>query len=418
MYLRDVENMNEFDKNKELNYLPKNVRQMGEIGDGLKIYVEDYVYTYLHQYASKNKNDEQIAFLIGEKYLYDDEPILLINGAIQGKFLINENGNLKITEDTWSYVYEKVRQYFDGYEVVGWMFTQPGYGILLTSFLIKHHQENFKGDNQVLFIVDPIEKEESFFVLEEYDLKKQKGYFIYYEKNKKMHEYMLDYKVVINNTPQTIQEKNDDVVSTFRLKDQEKKEEVYHRKFVNMLSAVCGALVVVCVIIGVGLLSNMDEMNDLKQSFESVTSNYGLGDGREKADNPPDNTMEENVENNNVIENESTNDTINEDNSVENEDIETTGNSESQDTTTEDALESSETSQIIQREEEVETEENIQETVSLTPETYTIKEGDSLLSICYKFYNSSNMLTTIMDINNIDNADKIYVGQEIKLPQP
>jgi nucleoid-associated protein YgaU len=48
------------------------------------------------------------------------------------------------------------------------------------------------------------------------------------------------------------------------------------------------------------------------------------------------------------------------------------------------------------------------------PSTYIVKEGDNLFRIGLKY----NMLwTKIVEENNIENPDDIYVGQEIKIPQ-
>ena len=43
--------------------LPTNIKQVGSISHGLKIYVEDYVYTYIQQYASFAECDEKIGIL-------------------------------------------------------------------------------------------------------------------------------------------------------------------------------------------------------------------------------------------------------------------------------------------------------------------------------------------------------------------
>lgn len=46
---------------------PKNVRQIGNVCDSPKIYVEDYVDTFLNQLCDKMEEEPQGAFLIGEK---------------------------------------------------------------------------------------------------------------------------------------------------------------------------------------------------------------------------------------------------------------------------------------------------------------------------------------------------------------
>ena len=44
---------------------PSNVKQMGNIDKKLKIYIEDYAYTYLYQYAKTGGGSEKLAVLVG-----------------------------------------------------------------------------------------------------------------------------------------------------------------------------------------------------------------------------------------------------------------------------------------------------------------------------------------------------------------
>ena len=46
--------------------IPKNVRQIGNVSDSSKIYVEDYVDTYFNQLCDKSESEMTGAFLIGE----------------------------------------------------------------------------------------------------------------------------------------------------------------------------------------------------------------------------------------------------------------------------------------------------------------------------------------------------------------
>jgi nucleoid-associated protein YgaU len=52
-------------------------------------------------------------------------------------------------------------------------------------------------------------------------------------------------------------------------------------------------------------------------------------------------------------------------------------------------------------------------------QAYTIEKGDTLSSISKRFYGKSKYWSKIFEANRdtIDNADKIYPGQTIKLPQ-
>jgi nucleoid-associated protein YgaU len=49
-------------------------------------------------------------------------------------------------------------------------------------------------------------------------------------------------------------------------------------------------------------------------------------------------------------------------------------------------------------------------------QSYTIKPGDSLCKIAQRFYGDPRKYSAIADANNIDDPNKIQVGQELTLP--
>lgn len=48
--------------------------------------------------------------------------------------------------------------------------------------------------------------------------------------------------------------------------------------------------------------------------------------------------------------------------------------------------------------------------------SYTIREGDTLADICSKYYGSLDKLSTICEVNRIEDANRIIPGQKIMLP--
>jgi LysM repeat protein len=386
--------------------LPKNMKQVGEATNEKKVYIEDYVYTYLHQYAAKSNEQEQIAFLVGERKICEGEEVLLIIGAIAIKDTIIVNGNVEITEEIWAYVNKKLNRYFEGYKICGWMYTQPGYGVLLTSFLINQHIANFNTENSVLFIIDAIENEETIFVYNEDELSPILGFYIYYEKNHMMHEYMLDYKV---NKQNELEKKVDQVVKDYRIKEQEKKMDLNQKKMLNLLFTVSVALIIISIILGVGLLNNVEETNAMKRNIyvmidelnqvkETLSTNEG-----ESAINQEDERIEiinDPIPSESVF---SEQQQANEGNEVENI------LDEAPDNLLDQSLEESINESINEPVEQLE---------NLIPEEYVVQTGDNLIKISYMFYNTNDMVSSIQELNDIENPHKIYVGQIIILPQP
>ena len=72
--------------------LPKNVRQIGNVSDNPKIYVEDYVDTYLNQLREKAREQPVGVILTGELLKLEDENAVFVSGAVQMKE-VKTNGN-------------------------------------------------------------------------------------------------------------------------------------------------------------------------------------------------------------------------------------------------------------------------------------------------------------------------------------
>lgn len=180
---------------KEFNF-PTNIKQVGSIESGLKIYMEDYVATYLTQYATAAGYDERLATLVGRYMQIDQIPVIFISGAILGKYAEEDNGVLKFTRQSMEYIDEQIEKHFSGMEIVGWMQSQPGYGTFLNPSYKSYHKQFFGKSFQVMYVIDPLEKINTFYMSKYGELTESSGYFIYYEKNHNMHEYMMQNKVV------------------------------------------------------------------------------------------------------------------------------------------------------------------------------------------------------------------------------
>lgn len=62
----------------------------------------------------------------------------------------------------------------------------------ITEEIRKTHLDHFAGNDKVLFLMEPGEMEEAFYVYENNQLVRVPGHFIYYEKNDPMQAYMID----------------------------------------------------------------------------------------------------------------------------------------------------------------------------------------------------------------------------------
>ena len=70
--------------------------------------------------------------------------------------------------------------------------------------------------------------------------------------------------------------------------------------------------------------------------------------------------------------------------------------------------------QAAQNEKQTEAAQDVQ--AGAAYETYTVQDGDTVMGICKKYYGSISKFSEVIALNHLEDADQLYVGQEIKLP--
>ena len=63
--------------------LPKNVRQIGDPDQVVRLYVEDYVNTYLKRLYPSGRQTMRVGVLLGSVEQYDGTPYIFIDGAME-----------------------------------------------------------------------------------------------------------------------------------------------------------------------------------------------------------------------------------------------------------------------------------------------------------------------------------------------
>ena len=415
--------------------MPKNVRQIGKSNSNKKVYVEDYVMTYIKQMAGGDYSACKVAVLVGQCIRLENCRNIFISGAVEVSD-IDLSSETTFSNDTWGRIYEEIKKYFVETEIVGWFIGGPGYLLEDKDRITKAHLDNFAGQDKVLFTFDNLEKEESFYSYENNRLTRLEGYYIYYEKNEEMQTYMIEHK-----EPQSTESSYDDRVSReIRTVLQNKKPVVEEGKGITRLMYAAGTLLAVIVlVVGAAILNNYDQMksmqdtlNYLSQNMEEVQSIVAEDRMVEKIDSKTS-VVEGHASDISVAETEDSSDERS--NSEEGEDSldvevvpgdvkplekETEQKNIKQEDTEgkkEDEKEQENTSGERLAEEDDDTKQ-----VKASPKEenkvnyYIVVEGDSLAGISYKLYKTYTKVDKIMQLNNITNQDLIYVGQKLIVP--
>lgn len=376
---------------------PKNIKQIGDVSSNRKIYIEDYAFTYINSVAYQTPEDEQAGVLLGEVQKSDEEKCLFIKGVIRAKPPENETKQgIVFNEKIWEKIYAEIEKFFPDLEVVGWFAAMPGITQERFLYLKKLHMDNFSGGMKTMYLVNTCDKEENFYLYENGELKKQKGYVCFYERNYEMQEYMLEKR---ERKPIESPEK-DKVMKSIRSIIQEKEEMRQRRKNSVFLYGISSFMAVVVLVIGINLLNSYEKMKKFDKSLSNIALEISNISEKEKSIQTSDNSVSVNKISGDVYPTEAE-----------------TESTESRITQSQAEQSQAEQSQTVQSQTEKQAEpaEMVKE-ADAAQTTYIVKKGDTIMSICKKYYGNTEKLNEIIAVNNIEDADKLYIGQEIKLP--
>ena len=404
--------------------LPRNIRQIGLVRDDYKIYMEDYVYTFLVRLArAENASGEakaRVAVLTGEIKWRSQTAYLFIKGAVIADDMDAAPDHIDFSGEQWDQIQEDQKKYFEDQEIVGWFFSQPQLTLEVSELMTKVHMKHFGGE-KVLMLMEPLEREEAFFHYENNEMVHLGGYYLYYEKNPSMQTYMIEKNRELQ--PDMQEQYEDQAVKDFRKiitdKKEAKKESAAPSVFSYGLTA-CLAIAVLTV--GANFYrsyQNVDRSGEESKTVSSVIV-------EEITPSPVIRNEKENVQNTTEapVKNEE-NIKSNETPAPEKETESSTDSDKTEQVPAAKVEKSDKTEQIYQQEaderkaqkrvREAAQKEN-SEAAGKTHESYVIQPGDTLFQICMDKYGSIEAISQICQLNGMSADEIIYPGQVIVLP--
>ena len=138
-----------------------------------------------------------------------------------------------------------------------------GFSVRLNDKIKKTHFENFPGDGKVLYMTDHLEGEDAFYVYRGQDLVRQSGYYIYYEKNPMMQEYLIErnqkLKEAVSYETMLEAKRDEKIVRQFRTIVQEKQKSSKTKDMMKRLSSSAAMLLVLILAGGMFYYSRLEE---------------------------------------------------------------------------------------------------------------------------------------------------------------
>lgn len=345
---------------------PKNVRQVGNVSDTPKIYLEDYVDTYLDQLRSRAKEEPTGALLLGENAVVEGLECVYITGAVRIEEVSEENGEICISDPAREAALRECAEYFPGRDVVGWALAAPGRPLVLSGSMVQIHEQLGLKKNSIFIMKHPEEDEEIYFAYKFHELMQMGGYYIFYEKNPDMQNYMINTRKQIGVTPSEVVE--DRAAKNFRSAVKEKLEAQEQRSNSHLVYLTSVLLVVVVLAIGISAMNNYDKMNSVQSSIETLSKSV---------QGSSENTV-----------------TAEEDAAADQQEEQPDGAA---------------ASDVSAGAGDVQTGESGEE-------YYTVQRGDTLDKISLKLYGTTDEAEAICKMNGLTDGNLIFIGQKLLLP--
>lgn len=383
--------------------LPKNITQIGEADKHCRIYVEDYVVSYIKQMNGMAQNKDIAIALYGRKTAEDGVAYLFAYGSAKLNFLQKPVRHLSQAQEQ---EIEKLRRkYFSE-------MTFLGYQILNGEMV------------------------EGFQICEQEICRYVSGYAQFYEKNDSMLAYMLENRGE-EAAPEKVDQEKYEVVKK-RQEERRQRQESGHAGRVEytgraehrdniipmpteglrrMKMAATGVFVLLCVM-ALALMRQENTGESLEETARQAMSSL-------MEQKLPDAVEEQNQVSTLVAE-DKLEAALRQENNAMAESATATA-----ETTVPETMETGaaveDTTEVTEEPQPTPTPEPTPEVTveSETPQTqaavaqptaYTIKKGDTLIGISLRNYGSNTKVSEICALNGITDPDDIKIGQEILLP--
>ncbi len=410
---------------------PKNIRQIGQVSGSQKVYLEDYVITYLKQPPSPDET-MRVVILYGKKEMMGDELCWFVNGAVGAEkdFFMEKT---VIDQESWQKVNDLAGRFFPETSVLGWAIVGNDSMKEIEEQILRTQKQFFRSDQKLYFEYNTEEKEEYVYLFEKGKMHQQSGYYIYYERNECMQNYMVSLRAAERH-PEEFEA--DRAAHQFRERTSEKRQEIHRRRSAALMTCLSLALMLVIMVIGIAMLNNYEKMQNMEQVLYQISGKIDQNGEVEEAAQLREVALaeEQEMETSQAVDEAAPSvsredlalKTEEEEEQLKPEMAEAEPEEEQRETEEEtqqevqpELTDSTQEAEIPEESQEVAEIEAIQEvaTQAASQQTvYVIQKGDTLAKICMKYYGNLARMDEICEMNQIVDKDNILYGQKIILP--
>lgn len=443
---------------------PKNKKQIGRIGKGDKIYIEDYAVTYLNQIARSPETKSGYAGLFGHCRVVDGKKEFYIYSAIYQECEKTKDGGLP--REAVQKIMRKRGENFAEHFFLGWALVYRENAGAMWENCYRSRMETLMGKPELLMTLKCDSCEEHFYLYPTEMPKETEGYFIFYEQNDAMQNFLIGWHGELHKDK--CDDEMDNVAENCRNYYKEKRSRQMRTRLAGVAFTTAALLLIFSAGVGIQNLNQYDKIKETGQAIEEMQEVKEPADASEmmganemedtselvpiKLEEMSDTAYEVTSEDVQVAIEETEKTTedvlaeIEEELSTgsiemlpeiqEKEETEVAMTEEPVTTVEKEELQSIEEmivpEEVVYIEEtektEIETEkvetgtseeDEELETVRFPEEyvTYEVAKGDTLYGICVRFYGNLHRAKEICELNNIEDMNNILYGQKILLPQ-
>lgn len=166
------------DKDRNL----KNIKQIGTPREDNKIYIENFAYAKVKENSYKEK---RVFILMGHTERMEGRYATFIEAVIPVREIDFVGNTPRWNNSTWNEVFHEIKRLYEDMIIVGWAVDIKGMQPKVSPELERAHREHFGGVHQLLFLMDTLEQEETFYIYKENKLVAKDGFYIYHRARKK-----------------------------------------------------------------------------------------------------------------------------------------------------------------------------------------------------------------------------------------
>jgi len=391
--------------------IPKNTTQVGEIQGNQKIFIEDYVISYIKQLCRQEPDNRKRIAFYGVMRTEHEQDFFFIYGA--SRIAIHGKNDYYLIGQDYEEIASTGAKYFEEYNPLG-------------------------------FVTIEDELPDGIFLVCDGKEKYIKGYHIFYEKNDSMLTFLINMQSEKENkcndnstydrrcveettSKKCVEEPIQDMSVRIEPISARAREEMFKKgktdsqaveiKLFGIVKSVAASLLIVLCVTAISTLNGFGKIESVQNYFQKAfreIKEKKIPDKDEVVPTSAKMEVQNQLEEITVMSNsESDTTTSVSDNMTgmvkENEVVNNVS-----ETINEPIIELA-IEPTVELAEEI-PEEVPEETVVSEPKSHVIESGETLISISKTFYGDDSKVRAICELNGITNSDNIQVGQKIILP--